>query len=136
MHIRIQGKQVQLIRNTYSKEKKRAVQKVIGHFPSWSRVPGADIWPLLNEGETAELQEWLQAQKDKDELYSKQAGADMATSSLQKIIRSVELLDEQKAAQVWEELGKLQKALKKAGFKRPQAPKEKQIMAGQPSLID
>lgn len=131
MQIRIQGRQVQLIRATYSPEKKRAVAKVVAHFPRHVSGPGPDVLALLKEEEQAQLQEWLQKRAQEKEDYEKRTSAITASTFIRQITQAVELMTPLQAEAVWEEISSLQKALKKAGFKKPEKSKQPAKIEGQ-----
>lgn len=120
MQIREQGKQVQLIRSTYDKDKKRNVAKVVTHFPRYTdENPSADVWGVLTDEEKVQLQEWLDERAAKKAETDKNRSARIAPNIVGGLIPAADLMTPEVAAQVWEQLGKLQKALKKAGHKRP-----------------
>lgn len=127
MQIREQGKQVQLIRSPYDPEKKRCVQKVIGHFPRYSdEKPSADLLNILTDDERKQLDAWFAARSDKQAAGRRQSAVILASMHLEGIAAAVDLMTPEQAAATWSAIGRLQVALKKAGHKRPK-------VAGQPA---
>lgn len=121
MQIRIQGRKAQLIRAVYSSELKRSVQKVIAGISPYATSIPADVAALLTPDELAQVQAWI------DERSAKQSDADAryACSSLARtaIAAAKHLQDhdikDSEADAIWEALGAVQRALKKAGHPRP-----------------
>lgn len=130
MQIRIQGKQVQLIRNPYNKEKKRCVQKVIATFDKYAdmnRSDGgegllsAEQWTDLSDDEKVTLSDWLTAQAQSRSDSSLRFAVSEAARTLDKVRQGIEKFDttQEQANAIWEGLAALQKALKKRGHPRP-----------------
>lgn len=129
MQIREQGRQVQLIRSPYDKEKKRCVQKVVHTFQQrYSYSPddltkhlSADQLADLSDDEKKTLSDWMKAKTDKvlaDGRKIKIIYADTELSAMADAILSDGVSDEQ-AAKIFEGLAKVSKALRKAGHKAP-----------------
>lgn len=127
MQIREQGKQVQLIRSSYDKEKKRNIAKVVAHFPRYESdiKLSDDVLKVLSQDEIAEVNLWLSDRKAKADSSAANFVALCANQRIFSVTEVVPQLTGDVAAKVWEEIARLQKALKKAGHKKPavSAPK-------------
>jgi cell division septation protein DedD len=133
MQIREQGKQVQLIRSPYDKEKKRCVQKVAHTFKQQHKYLSDDITKYLSAEQLADLSDdekktlsdWLKAKTDKtkaDDCMINIMTADRLLSQSADSILSAGVSAE-KAAAIWAAMDKMSKALRKAGHpKKTPAP--------------
>ena len=137
MQIRIQGKQVQLIRSPYCKEKKRCVQKVVHTFKQqliyssddMNKYLSAEQVADLSDDEKKTLSDWLKAKTDKKSADDRLYAIGFADKQ---IIRSADAIlsdgvSQEQAGRIWEAMDKLAKALKKSGhpksaFRAPGAP--------------
>lgn len=120
MQIRLQGKQAQLIRTLYDKEKGRGVSKVVGHLDRYAdSEPSAELLALLTPGEIVQVDEWRAKRKADKEEADKKFTAQYADSTIDRIIAGVPLMTTEAALKVWDKISALQKTLKKHGHKRP-----------------
>lgn len=119
MQIREQGKQIQLIRSTYNPEKKRCEAKVIGHLNRWSdEKPSDDLLAILSDEERAELDKFLSDRADEKASANRMLYARVVGSTFSSLCDSVAVMTPEQAAQAYEGMDRLKKALRKAGHKR------------------
>lgn len=144
MQFRIQGKRVQCIRATYDPTIKRARQVVVAGFSRWSDEIPADEVAVLTDAERLELATWWAEQKaDQDAILRRVVLRDLG-SRIGTLVDEVEQaadgeLSADQAAAAWEQLARLQKALKKAGHPRPAkaaSKPSKPALEGQGDLLD
>lgn len=119
MQIREQGKQVQLIRSPYDAEKKRCVQKVVGHFPRFMNAAPEATLAVLTEDERQQLATWLDARAKKDNEFKRDVYARSAGDMLDRLADAAQVMTPEQAVQAWEGMQQLAAALRKAGHKRP-----------------
>lgn len=123
MQIREQGRQIQLIKAEYNPEKKRSFAKVIAHIDRATGVPSDEVWAKLDELEQLQLKTWLASRAS----AAKKQEAIAAPDLLKGLVDAVPLMAPEAAEQVWQGIAALQKALKKAGHKKPvRAPVRKE----------
>ena len=128
MQIRIQGKQVQLIRSPYCKEKKRCVQKVAHTFKDPIIFSSDDVNTYLSAEQVADLSDdekktlsdWLRDKVDKSSAAYRRFFISWADKN---IIKSADAIlsdgvDADQAGKIWEAIERLSKALKKSGHPR------------------
>lgn len=128
MQIRIQGKQVQLIRSPYCKEKKRCVQKVAHTFKDPIVFSSDDLNTYLSAEQLADLSDdekktlsdWLRDKVDKSSAADRRFFISWADKN---IIKSADAIlsdgvDADQAGKIWEAIERLSKALKKSGHPR------------------
>lgn len=128
MQIRIQGKQVQLIRSPYCKEKKRCVQKVAHTFKDPIIFSSDDVNTYLSAEQVADLSDdekktlsdWLRDKVDKSSAADRRFFISWADKN---IIKSADAIlsdgvDADQAGKIWEAIERLSKALKKSGHPR------------------
>lgn len=141
MQIREQGKQVQLIRSPYDKEKKRCVQKVVHIFPRQYVYSSDDLTKYLSAEQLADLSDdekktlsdWLKARADKSLSDGRRYRIMMADKELSSLADGIlsEGINDDVAAVIFEGLAKVAKALRKAGYK---APKKAPVAAPAPAV--
>lgn len=140
MQIREQGKQVQLIRSPYDKEKKRCVQKVAHTFKQQHSYSSDDITKYLSAEQLADLSDdekktlsdWLKAKADKEKaddtaFYIRSADRNIKRSADAILSAGVSA---EKAAEIWAAMDVMSKALRKAGH-----PKKTPAPAAAPALV-
>lgn len=143
MQFRVQARRVQCIRATYDPSVKRARQVVVASFSRWSDSIPTDEVADLTDQERAELATWWAEQRAEQGARLRQAGFYSLGLRLGAMADDVEQaadgeLSAEQAAAAWEQIARLQKALKRAGFPRPKAAKaaSKPAPAGQGDLLD
>lgn len=149
MQIREQGKQVQLIRSPYDKEKKRCVQKVAHTFQQHHVYSSDNINDYLSveqvndlsDDEKKTLSDWLRAKADKsaaDGRRNKIIYADNYLTLLADAI-STDGINSEKAAKIFEAMAAVTKALKKqghkAGARAAVSPVAAPVLPGQEALF-
>ncbi len=146
MQIRVQGQKIQCIRSTYDSEIKRSRQSVVATLPRWADKMPSDGFGIenLTDSELAELQAWLDAKRADREANDSAYGVRYAHNRIAEIADYVvsgkadDVLSADQAAKIWESIGKLQAAMKKAGHPRPVKPsasKQPKALPGQADLL-
>ena len=148
MQIREQGKKIQCIRSTYDPTIKRSRQTVVASFSRWAdKLPSAEL-AALTDDERAEVSAWWAEYRRKSEsslmLYTVRsmartlaAQADALTAAA--AVTELPALTVAQSDELWQQIARLQKALKKAGHPRPRrsAPAAKPAaLDGQGDLLD
>lgn len=122
MHIRQQGSNLALIRTTYDAERRRGVQSTIGRIPAYTHpdnVP-SEALSQLTEEEKLQLRDYLQARAEGELKERQKASLRSVGFSIREAVKALDAgLQPTDPAAVWEALGELQKALKKAGHPKP-----------------
>lgn len=127
MQIREQGRKIQCIRSTYDPAIKRSRQTVVASLPLYCERPVREQLPELTDDEAAQLITWWEARRERWVARSARVRVGMLGQGLEDMVMAVELaadgtLSAEQAAQAWEQIARLQKALKKAGHPRPKRP--------------
>ena len=131
MQIREQGKQVQLIRSPYAKDKKRCVQQVFLTFQrsyeyaaDVSKYLSADEIKELSADEIKTLSDWLTVRADKTSADRRLLYISLADTRISAIADAIlsDGIDADQAEKVYAALDKLQKILRKAGHTRKKVP--------------
>lgn len=146
MQIRVQGQKIQCIRSTYDPQIKRSRQSVVATLPRWADKMPSDGCGVenLTEAELAELQAWLDAKAADREANDLAYSVRYASTRIAEIADYVasgkadDLLSADHAAKIWESIGKLQAAMRKAGHPRPVKPaksKQPKPLPGQADLL-
>lgn len=127
MQIKERGKKVVCIKTEYVPEKKRTYGRQVASQDSCLSTVSDKVRRQLNQSDVDELQKWLddRAKRRDDDMHK------MYLSTIRYTLKSAvesleagfgEILDEKEAAAIWENIARLQKALKKAGHPRPRQP--------------
>lgn len=125
MQIRTQGRRIQCIRSEYDPTVKRSRQRVIAHLPSWATsIKDADaaIISALTDEERQQLTVWLDERKERQDASSRRYRAQTMATTLHDLAAGIcageiEVTPDYAAA-LWQELGAVGKALRKAGHPR------------------
>jgi hypothetical protein len=120
MQFRVQANKIQFIRSVYNPGTKRCDQKLVGTMSRYAGEPTDDQIKNLTDDEKNQLSAYLKA-KTGEVLASKRR---MAVNYLaehiehghQAILAGEPIKD---PLELWNQIDALQKALKKAGFKKP-----------------
>ena len=119
MQFRIQSRRVQLIRTRYDADKKRNVQITpLLSFKQFEQ-PGQDIWRELNDEETQQLRDWLAQREAQSHQVLVAAAASHGAKRIHEVTEAVPQMCPEAAAEVWQALDALRKALTRAGHRRP-----------------
>ena len=140
---------IQLIRSAYDKAQKpeprkiktldgqevmvpgvrRSTQTVVGTMGRHDKKPTAELVNRLTDSERTELSKFLSDLHDKD-LSAYQAelitSAPANLKELTDAIGTAKTVSNEQAAKIWEGIGEIQKALKKAGHPKPAKPPKEQ----------
>lgn len=107
----------------YDKGKKRAITKTIGSLCRYTFKPTDGLIESLTDVQKTELQSYIDTARQSSKKGSRQYNIIMSDSRIDDITDCVSDenldIDETKATLIWASIAKLQKALKKRGFKRP-----------------
>lgn len=142
--IREQGRQVQLVRSVYSKEKVRSLQQVFMTFERRERYETTVISDYLTQEQIEQLTE-PERQKLSFWLYKKEdeRKRSQTSSALAAIAETLKLaaqgartdytfLNETTALSIYSSMDELQKQLRKKGYTRPAQVKAEQVEPEQP----
>lgn len=141
MQIREQGRKIQCIRTVYDKDIGRGRQLVVASIPRWrTGAPTDDELAKLTVGERQELTNYLaKLQKESEESNKRYAviSADTWMKSLATALNEGQSIRPAQADAIWESMGDVAKALRKAGYSKPKPvklvqPAEVQTNAPQP----
>ncbi len=125
----------------YDKEKRRAIVKVLGSMDAYMLDVPKDLLDVLSEDEKAEVVSYIADTKAKNQKRNNALSIQYIASNLDRVADLVQggvedyELSEQWGVEVWAALEKMQKSLRKAGFKRPvRQPKPKPVNQQQVGL--
>lgn len=143
MQFRIQARRVQCIRATYDPAIQRSRQVVVASFNRWSDSIPTDEVAALTDQERAELAAWWSAHRAAQDAQFRRVNLIQLGLRLADLADDVENaadgeLSAVTAETAWEQLARLQKALKRAGFPRPvkaAKPRITSTPAGQGDLL-
>lgn len=124
MQIREQGRKIQCIRTVYDKTIKRGRQTVVATFPRHIEDMPTTGLDVLTEAERIELEEWLtqrrEATQRKNEVYMINS-AEHWLGVITSAIRNGNEISPKQAEIIWNGIGEIGKALRKAGHSKPKA---------------
>ena len=116
----------------YDKEKRRSIVKMLGSMSAYTLEPTDKLLNNLTEDEKKELQEYIDRVRRDREIVDRRRSLRYIGSRIMDAAENVgdpdvagELLSDEFAAEIWEGIAALQKALKKAGYARPKKAKKK-----------
>lgn len=126
MQIREQGRKIQCIRTVYDKAIGRGRQVVVATVPRWSTslMPSEDGLVNLTEAEREQLAEFLAKRRAESEESNSRytvMSADSWMATLAKAVREGQTLRPEQADAIWQSMGEVAKALRKAGHAKPKA---------------
>jgi hypothetical protein len=127
MQIREKGKKVLFLRTKYDKEAKRTFSHTVGSQDIGLSTVSEEVRQLLSNEEVDQLENWLSERTKKQSVDSASTSLSVAHISVRRIAESLSVdgagnsLTTEKADLLWNALGDLQKALKKAGHPKPKA---------------
>lgn len=140
MQLREQGRKIQCIRTVYDKGIGRGRQVVVVTLPRWSTAtPADDVLALLTESEREQLTEFLakrqtEAKESTDRYTVMSADSWMAT--LSKALNEGKTLRPEQADAIWQAMGEVAKALRKAGHPKPKPVKVVKPEQAQPEAAE
>ena len=120
------GNRIQLVAyRGYDTEKRRAIVKVLGSIDAYSLDVPQTLLEVLSDEEKAEVEFYIANTRAKNQKCNNALSIQYIASNLDRVadlvLGGVEdyELSEQWGVEVWAALEKMQKSLRKAGFKRP-----------------
>lgn len=129
MQIKERGKKVVCIKTEYVPEKKRTYGRQVASQDYRLTTVSEEVRRQLNKEDVDELQKWLDDRAKQDEVDTLKFKLSTIGYSMNKAAEALETeageLDEKQAADAWEAISRLQKALKKAGHSRPRKQTKK-----------
>ncbi len=131
MQIREKGKKVLCIRTKYDSEKKRTFGVTVARQDKYLTTVSDEVSQLLTKAEVDHLKKWLSDRIKNREVDSLKSGLSFVHYSVRRAAEALSVdslaaeLSADTADKIWLALDELQKALKKAGFKRPAKPAAK-----------
>ena len=131
MQIREKGKKVLCIRTEYKTELKRTIGVTVASQDKYLSTVSEEVCRLLTEQEVDQLKKWLSERTENQSVGSHKMSLSTIVYSVRSATKALTVDDAvsglsiEKADELWDSLAELQKALKKAGFKRPVRQTEK-----------
>ena len=131
MQIREKGKKVLCIRTEYKTELKRTIGVTVASQDKYLSTVSEEVCRLLTEQEVDQLKKWLSERTENQSVDSYKSSLSTIGYSVRSATKALTVdeaisgLSTEKANELWDSLAELQKALKKAGFKRPVRQTEK-----------
>lgn len=128
MQIRERGQKVICIKTEYVPEKKRTYGRQVASQDKYLSTVSESVRQQLSKEEVDELQCWLDDRAKKSNVDSLILSLSTCGYSLRSAAEALENghgdeLTDAKAAQIWEAMTRLQKALRKSGHPRPRQQK-------------
>lgn len=130
MQFKRQGTRIQVLAyRGYDKEKKRAIVKMQGSIDSLNYEPSVVLIENLTAEEKIKLQSFIENERQSELKIKRQADCDQLALRIQAAADSLQsgsaVIDATQAAEIWNAIAALQKALKASGHKKPsKAPLE------------
>jgi hypothetical protein len=128
MQIREKGKQILCIRTEYVSEKRRTIGRTVATQDKYASTVCDEVRQRLTNREVDQLEIWLSERKNRQSVASLKSGLSFVAYAVCRAAEALsvdglaEELSPEKADKIWQSMEELQKALKKAGFKRPVRP--------------
>lgn len=125
MQIREKGKKILCIRTVYKSELKRSVGETVATQERWLDRVSDEVREALTDDELQQLEKWLKERTESRSADSLKSSLSLVAFSMKRAAEALgdgaiaAELTEEKAADIWQQIAVLQKALKKAGFKKP-----------------
>lgn len=123
MQFKRQGTRIQVLAyRGYDKQKRRAIVKMQGSIDSNNYEPSDGLVDNLTTEEKIELQSFLEKERQTDLKNQRQADCDQVAQRIEAAAQNLKtgvLIDSAQAAEIWNALAVLQKALKSSGHKKP-----------------
>lgn len=140
MQLREQGRKIQCIRTVYDKGIGRGRQVVVVTLPRWNTTaPGDDVLALLTESEREQLTAFLAKRRAESEESTDRytiLSADAWMATLAKALSEGKTLRPEKADAIWQAMGDVAKALRKAGHQKPKPVKVSKPEQAQPDAAE
>jgi len=129
MQIRQHGKQVLCIRTEYVAAKKRTVGVTVAKQESYLSTVSESVRRQLTELEVDQLTSWLSERETAKRLDRDNYYMSTVTDNVRRVTESLSVdgvadgLSQEWSGALWDAIGALQKALRKAGHPKPAEPK-------------
>lgn len=130
MQIRERGKKILCIRTEYRPEIKRTVGVTVASFDKYMSTVPESVCQQLTKEEVDELKEWLSERTEKQSVDSMKNCLSTSSYIVSRAAKALSVesiasgLSTEEADKIWLSLGEMSKALRKAGFKKPQQTKK------------
>lgn len=131
MQIREKGKKVLCIRTEYKTELKRTIGVTVASQDKFLSTVSEEVRRLLTEQEVDQLEKWLSSRTENQSVDNYKLSLSTIEYSVRRAAKALSVddavsgLSTEEADKLWDSLGELQKALRKAGFKKPVRQTEK-----------
>ena len=125
MQIREKGKKILCIKTEYKPELKRTVGVTVASQDIGLSTVSDEVRQKLDKEDVDQLEKWLSKRTENQSVESASVSLSVAHISVRRMVESLSVdnakssLTPEKADSLWDALGDLQKALKKAGFPKP-----------------
>lgn len=125
MRIKEKGSKLQLLRVSYSTERGRSVENMVGSIDKHAQSIPEELRKLLQADEIEQLEAFILARLEHDQLESKKRTLDYGAALLAGFRKTLEdpqlqgYLSAEKAAKMWAELDATRTAMRKAGYAKP-----------------
>lgn len=126
MQIREKGRKVLCIKTEYIPEKKRTIGKTVASQDKYLSTASESVRQHLSKDEVDELNNWLSEREKKANVDSLKLSLSTINYSLSKAAEGLDegiQVSEEKAQAIYAAVDRLQKSLRKAGFKRAKKAK-------------
>lgn len=137
MQIREKGKKILCIRTEYKTEKKRTIGVTVASFDKWMSTVPESVCQQLTKEEVDQLQKWLSERTENQSVESLNLCLSTVSFSASRAAKALSVeslvsgLSTEDADKIWLSIGELSKALRKAGFKKPQQTEKKSVSDSQ-----
>ena len=120
MQFRVQAKKIQFIRSVYNPGTKRCDQKLVGTMGKYDAKPTDEQIKNLSDDERIQLAAYLKAKADAETASNRTWAVNTFADRMEHVAKLILAGEPVKDADgLWTQIDALQKALKKAGFKKP-----------------
>lgn len=129
MQFRVQARKLQCIRSTYDPAAKRSHQRVVLSLARWTdKLPSDDTLKDLTDEERQELADWIAARAAENAEASARSviySGERPLLNLVAALQAGKTVEPDVATRLWEGMGALAKALRKAGHPKPRKTPQK-----------
>lgn len=112
----------------YDNEKKRAIVKMLGSLDDSTLQLSEGLVDSMTEDEKSELQSYIEKERQDRKISIEKSAINICGSALERAADAIakynDAIDQNDAEQIYLAMDKMKKALRKAGFKRPEKPKK------------
>lgn len=131
MQIREKGKKILCIRTEYRPEIKRTVGVTVASFDKYLSTAPEEVCQQLTKEEVDQLKNWLSDRAENQSVANLKLSLSTVSYSVGRAAKALSVeslasgLSTDEADKLWLAMGELSKALRKAGFKKPQQTEKK-----------